>query len=390
MIASYFPIFFVDVFGSVLMIILSFMCLNLAAKLRANDRENVIWSYLVWLCYGLVIFAVSRSAGHIVKQLLILNGGSGLWDHIRPFSGAINTFAFILVASISLFFRQTWKIYQHVVKDKLALQNAHEELVSLNQNLEKRVAQRTEALAVESEQRMALEKHMAQAEKLAAIGELSAGVAHEINNPLGIILGYSQLLIRGEDEASEKLEDLKTIEKHVKHCKTIVADLLNFSRSSRPAKEFINVHNIMDEVLGFIKKHTSSGAMRVVKEYDENLPALFIDGEKIKQVFINLFMNARYAMDENGCLTLVTKHIRENDKIMIKVMDTGCGIDEKILNRIFDPFFTTKPTGEGTGLGLAVSYGIIKNHGGDIYVESTPGEGTTFNIILPVSSDATT
>lgn len=368
------------------MILLSFACLNVATKLKIKDTENVIWSYLVWVCYGLVIFAVSRSAGHIVKQLLILYNLTDIWLHIRPFSGSVNTFAFILVGSITLFFRQTWQMYQQISKDKTALQKAHSELLFLNQNLEQRVIKRTEALAFESDQRMKLEKHMAQTEKLAAIGELSAGIAHEINNPLGIILGFNQLLIRGEKEGSEKLKDLKTIEKHVKHCKTITADLLNFSRNAKTQKEFLNIHEIIDDVLGFIIKQTDYEDIKTRKNYQAHLPSVFIDAEKIRQVLINLLMNAKYAMGKSGTLTLSTgtKTIDGSDWVYITIEDTGGGIEQSNISRIFDPFFTTKPTGEGTGLGLSVSYGIIQNHGGEIDVESSNNTGTVFTITLPV------
>ena len=383
MILSYLPIFCVDVLGSVLMIVLGFLCLKLALNIRSHDRENVIWIYLVWVCYGLVIFAVSRSAGHIVKQLLLLYGWDDVWDTLRPFSGAVNTFAFMLVASITLFFRQIWKIYKQITRDKNALQMAHGDLISLNQNLEKRVEQRTLALAVESEQRMALEKHMAQTEKLAAIGELSAGLAHEINNPLGVILGYCQLLIRGEAGDSHRLDDLKTIEKHVKSCQRIVADLLSFSRCAGTEKQPGDIHGVLDEVLEFISKHTDSKRMDVVRYYDAALPHLYMNREKIKQVFINLVMNARYAMDDGGTLELRSRYSAADKKAEIHIKDNGSGIGESDITRIFEPFFTTKPTGQGTGLGLSVTYGIIKDHGGDIYVESSVGEGSTFTIVLP-------
>ncbi|MDA8403343.1 MAG: ATP-binding protein [Desulfobacteraceae bacterium] len=380
---SYLPIFCVDVFGSLTLIILGFLCVRLALKIRAHDRENAIWIYLVWVCSGLMVFAMSRSTGHIVKQLLILGGYDAVWRYLQPFSGSVTTFALILVASITLFFRQIWEIYKQILRDKKALQEAHEELMSLNQNLEKRVEQRTLALAVESEQRMSLEKHMAQTEKLAAIGELSAGVAHEINNPLGIILGYSQLLIRAETEDSNRREDLKTIEKHVKHCQRIVADLLSFSRSAGTEKQPGNVHEILDDVLDFIGKHTDSKRIEVVRDYDPQLPLVFMNREKIKQVFINLVMNARYAMESEGVLTLKTRYPAGDSNAVIRITDNGTGIADGDITRIFEPFFTTKPTGQGTGLGLSVTYGIIKDHGGDIYAESKVGQGTTFTILLP-------
>jgi signal transduction histidine kinase len=380
---TYYPVLFVDVAGSVLMILFSFLCLKKALNLRGQDNENVILSYLVWVCYGLAIFAVSRSAGHILKQALIINDYFEIWNEIRPFSGSVNTFAFILVGSITIFFRQIWKIYIQVVDDKKELEITHSKLISLNQNLEQRVAERTEKLRKEAEQRTLLEKQMAQAEKLAATGELSAGVAHEINNPLGIILGYNQLLLRSEND-QQKYEDLKTIEKHVKHCKVIVEDLLSFSRSSKPRKKLYNIHEILDDVVGFVKSHTAFNNTDIIKSYSNDIPEICIDAEKIKQVFINLIMNANHAMNFSG--NLYIKTLFEDEKIRIDLEDTGEGIDKDNLSRIFDPFFTTKPTGKGTGLGLSVSYGIVKNHGGDITVASVKNSGTTFSIYLPADN----
>lgn len=385
---NYAPIFFVDVVGSLSMIVLGFLCLKLTFDIRSHDKGNAIWIYLVWVCSGLVVFAVSRSTGHIVKQFLIMDGFDEVWAAIQPYSGSVNTMALILVASITLFFHQIWRIYIQILKDKQALQEAHEELVSLNQNLEARVEERTRDLAAESTQRMTLEKHMAQTEKLAAIGELSAGVAHEINNPLGVILGYCQLLIRSETEDSDRKDDLKTIEKHVKHCQRIVADLLSFSRSAGTEKSPCDAHLVLDDVIDFISKHTDLSRMDVVKHYDAGLPPLFMNREKIKQVFINLIMNARYAMDEGGVLTLSTRYLSqgrrpEDRQAEIRITDNGAGIPASDITRIFEPFFTTKPTGQGTGLGLSVTYGIIKDHGGDILVDSRVGEGSTFTILLP-------
>jgi two-component system NtrC family sensor kinase len=236
------------------------------------------------------------------------------------------------------------------------------------------------------EQRRLAEEQIAQADKLASIGQLSAGIAHEINNPLGIILGFTQLLIRHEDPQSEKYQDLKTIEKHVRNCKTIVEDLLNFARTSSPDENLIRIDMAIDDVLKFIHQHGDHDRIEVVKNYDPEVPQMFLDEKKIKQVFMNLLLNARHAMGNEGRLSLSTVYRPEGRQVVIKIADTGYGIEKRNLSRIFDPFFTTKPTGEGTGLGLSVSYGIIKNHGGDITVDSEVGRGAAFTIVLPVVS----
>ena len=494
----FFPIWLVDIVGSIMMTILPFLCLRVVFELKKSDQYNVIWTYLLWLCFGLAAFAISRSAGHILKHYLLFSGHEVIWDIIRPLSGGINTLTFVFVASVTLFFEHIWKIHQQVLKDKQDLQLAHEKLFYLNQNLENLVAMRTESLAASEskyrrifevskdmilvskkdgkivdmnpagykmlgynesdffdkekyfqnvfakdadwttiqntleekgfissfeiglkrkdnshircllsgsmdrdssetedtihilvkdiEQRKLIENQMAQTDKLASIGQLSAGIAHGINNPLGIILGYTQLLIREEDVESERYADLKIIEKHAKNCRSVVEDLLNFARSSHTEKEAIKIHEAMDEVLNFIQHHSELYNIEIEKNYDMNIPPLLLDEKKIKQALMNLIMNAKHAVGESGTIRLSTEYNRSTKQVTIKIADTGYGIEKKNISRIFDPFFTTKPTGEGTGLGLSVSYGIIKNHGGNIFVESKPGKGTTFTVVLTAAS----
>ncbi len=238
-------------------------------------------------------------------------------------------------------------------------------------------------LVKDIEQRKRMEEQLAQADKLASIGELSSGVAHEINNPLGVMLGYTQLLLRGEKKSSERYADLKTIEKHVRSCKTIVEDLLSFSRKSETEKEMLDIHRVIDDVITFVQHHANIEHITLEKEYNPDVKPLLIDEKKIKQVLINLVVNAIHAVEKNGHIWISTDLNELTGDLMVKVRDDGHGIEKKHLKKIFDPFFTTKPTGEGTGLGLSVSYGIIKNHGGNIFVDSKAGNGTTFTVTLP-------
>jgi PAS domain S-box-containing protein len=241
-------------------------------------------------------------------------------------------------------------------------------------------------LVKDIEQRRLMEKQMAQADKLASIGQLSAGIAHEINNPLGVILGYTQLLLRSEKAETGRHNDLKIIEKHVKNCKSIVEDLLNFARSSKPEIKTTLINEAADDVLNFVLHHAKLDGIDIIRNYDKNVPPMLLDEKKIRQVLVNLIMNAGHAVGKKGTIKLSTEYIKADNSMSITVADTGYGIEKKNLARIFDPFFTTKPTGEGTGLGLSVSYGIVKSHGGEILVESEPGEGTLFRVLLPVIS----
>ena len=229
-----------------------------------------------------------------------------------------------------------------------------------------------------------VEKYLAQTEKLASIGELASGVAHEINNPLGVIKCYANLIAKGQHENSTVLNDIQIIQKHTEQCESVVDALLRFARISEPMKTKIDIHLCIDDVLSMLGHQMIKEGITVEKQFHPDLPSITVDAQMIKQVFMNLFMNARQAMPQGGTLTVRTTMDSLEKRISIAIADTGSGISKKFVDRIFDPFFTTKGPGKGTGLGLSVSYGIIKKHHGEIEVESSPGKGTTFTILLPI------
>ncbi|MFP4477461.1 MAG: two-component system sensor histidine kinase NtrB [Desulfatibacillaceae bacterium] len=487
------PVMLLDIFGSVAMIVFSFLCVRLANRLKSHDDTNVIHTYLVWLSWCMALFAISRSVGHIVKQGFVISGYEWIWTSVQHYSGALNSALFIVVASVTLFFERVHSTYQVIEHERAALESAHGQVLYLNQNLESLVEERTRALAESEhkyrrifevsrdmilvtdrdgvvleanpgargflgdfghggrfqdrfrdagdwdrlwgeldsrgfvvnaevelvtpdgakmrslvsggmdlgerdggtvhflvrdiEQRRLMEAKMAQADKLASIGELSSGIAHEINNPLGIILGYTQLFLRNEDPESERYEDLKTIEKHVRNCKAIVGDLLNFARSGAPEKGSADLAEIVEEVLNFVGYKSGLDHIAVERDYDRSMPPVFADEKKIRQVIMNLVMNARHAVAKDGTIRISTRYDADGRTASLTVADNGDGISKKNMARIFDPFFTTKATGEGTGLGLSVSYGIVKSHGGDILVQSEEGRGAAFTVVLPANGE---
>ncbi len=239
-------------------------------------------------------------------------------------------------------------------------------------------------LAKDISQRKAMEQQLLLADKLASIGQLAAGIAHEINNPLSIILGYAQLLLREQKEGTQAYSDYKKIEKSAHACKAIVSDLLSFSRSALTRKKAGHIHDAFKEILSVVQHQFELDKIEITTNFDLDLPRMVMDEGKVKQVLMNLLMNAKQAIGKSGRIDIRTRFDAVDEKALVEVRDTGCGIEREDLPRIFDPFFTTKPTGEGTGLGLSVSYGIVKDHGGEILVESEAGKGSLFKLVLPV------
>ncbi len=489
----FFPLWFVDVFGSFLMVVFGILCVVKSFSLHRKDPRNVIWAYLLWLSMALAFFALSRSIGHIVQHLLSIAGYAHYWEVLRPYSGSLNTIAFIVGGSVTLFFERIWGIYHQIMKDQEALKEAHSQLTFINRHLDELVREKTrelisserkyrrlfesaqEVIAIvfrdgtivdmnpaglklfgfdrdsiekenlknffydrtefdrlqyvlekegtvnnwectirkphseeklimlisgtrESEhveryvlwlrditQRKFIEQQLLHTDKLSSIGRLAAGIAHEINNPLGIILGYTQLLIKSEPPDSERYEDLKTIEKHVRMCKTIVGDLLKFSRMTPTEKQPGDIHDVIDEVIAMLQYHLDVSNIVIEKDFDRSVPEFSFDSAKMKQVFINMLMNARDAIgSREGRISVRTRF--KDKSVRISIEDNGVGIPSDQIDKIFEPFYTTKPPGKGTGLGLSVSYGIIADHGGNIFVESTEGQGTTFTIVIPIDS----
>jgi PAS domain S-box-containing protein len=244
-------------------------------------------------------------------------------------------------------------------------------------------------------------EHLIESQKMATIGQLAAGVAHEINTPLMVILAHAQVLSDDFPEGSEVREDLKVIEEQTKICGRIVADLLDFSRQTESVMDCIDINQTIEDVLAVIEHSLNLDRIHVFRKFEPDLPTISADSEKLKQVYINMLNNAQHAIGNNGAIGITTHHSRDTREIVISFLDTGTGISPEISKRIFDPFFTTKGVGKGVGLGLSVSFGIIKDHGGYIEVESPPsperlkvfedenvskrGPGTALIIHLPLT-----
>jgi len=258
-----------------------------------------------------------------------------------------------------------------------SLRKMRAELEEWTNTLEQKVKERTEELA-------AMQNTLVQSQRLASLGKLAAGIAHEINNPLGGILVLSSLVVEDLKDDDPHRENLQEVIKQTMRCRDIVKGLLQFSRQEEGKTEYVRVNDILNNTLSLIEKQALFHNIEVIKNLDAELPYILGDNSQLQQVFINVILNAVQAMKEIGTLTINTSHDKNNDMVVIEISDTGCGIPEEMIDRIFDPFFTTKEVGEGTGLGLSIAYGIVTKHHGRMRVKSKVGEGSTFTIKIPV------
>lgn len=495
------PTIIVDVIGSALVIILSFLSLRYAYSLTRHQQNNFLYGFLFYFCVALTAFAISRGIGHIARQLLILNDQAAIWKTLSPYSGGFNTLLIISVSAVTIYYHKGLEAYRAIRSEaeKLGIANikladAAGALQKMNLHLEDMVEERTHDLSmsekkfrqffenskdmvyfcgsgglisdinesglsmlgytnspdninihtffknddeleeylvrlhqngfvrdfeIEMEKKdgsvchvlltanairnengqmigcegiakdmthlRTMTEQLISQEKMASVGQLAAGVAHEINTPLGIILGYAQLMKDDFPEESEEKQNLVIIERQTKTCRKIVADLLKFSRQSYSEKTDFNINEILEDIISVTGHSLEMDRIEIDSDLAHDLPTIPGDPEKLRQVFFNLINNAHQAMTDGGKITIKTSVSADREKITCSISDTGPGIKEEIIDKIFDPFFTTKAVGKGTGLGLSVSYGIIKDHDGEIMVESPAhnDSGTAFHIQLP-------
>ncbi len=233
------------------------------------------------------------------------------------------------------------------------------------------------------------QEQLIQSEKLSAVGQFVAGVAHELNNPLTAVIGFSELLQSAQTDDKTK-GHLDRISKSAHRCHKIVHSLLSFARQEAPERKLVDLHAVLEEVLEIMAYDLRTCNVSIIKEYASSLPPIMADPHQLQQVFVNILSNARQAIEPYQKEGRIVIRTRSTDGwVSIEFQDNGPGIKPQHLARIFDPFFTTKPAGKGTGLGLSLSYGLIQEHGGKISAQSDPGHGATFLIELPVASNTT-
>jgi two-component system NtrC family sensor kinase len=271
----------------------------------------------------------------------------------------------------------------------ISLERANSEISEWNRMLESRVEDKSNEIEK-------IHRQMVEVEKLAAMGQLAAGVAHELNNPLTGIMGYSEIALEiyrnkppeaiTPQDAAKMIAYFGHIEALSQRCRVIILDMLKFARAHTEEFHDIHLSETVRQTLVFLEKQLARSNVKVAADLPENLPFIRGNGLQMQQVFTNLILNAAQAMPGGGTLKIRTR--RKGNVLEAEFVDHGTGIGPDHLHRIFEPFFTTKPVGEGTGLGLSVSYGIVKHHGGEIRVASEPGKGSTFTVILPLPAQA--
>jgi two-component system NtrC family sensor kinase len=232
-----------------------------------------------------------------------------------------------------------------------------------------------------------------QSSKMAALGKMAAGIAHEINNPLAVIgekAGWIKDLLKMEDVSQspnlQELADAVTkIEYHIVRAKTVTHRLLGFARRMEPVSEKVNLNTVLDESIDFLENEARYRNIDIQVDYTPDLPPITSDPAQLQQVFLNILNNAIDAIGKDGQITIKTRHLSKNNRVAVEISDNGPGIHKELLDKIFDPFFTTKEVGKGTGLGLSISYSIVEKLGGRMMVASEEGQGTTFSIYFPVT-----
>jgi two-component system NtrC family sensor kinase len=230
-------------------------------------------------------------------------------------------------------------------------------------------------------------RKMTESKKLATLGQLAAGIAHEINNPLGGIVMYSHML-REDLKDAQNRENVEKIGREADRCKKIVKGLLDFARQTKPERTESNINHVLKEVIALVVHQAMFRNIEIENDHNPSIPLVDIDVTQMEEVFMNIILNAAQALDGRGKITTVTRLTPDNNYIEIVISDTGPGIPQEHVDKIFEPFYTTKEIGRGTGLGLSIAYGIVERHHGSIWVESEEGKGTSFFIRLPIPEAA--
>jgi two-component system NtrC family sensor kinase len=344
-------------------------------RVARTTRDTIIWGVIsTCIVCGLGMLLIHRLVNRPVQRLLVSTQ--------RVAQGDLDVA--IPVTSDD----EIGQLTRSFVEMTEKLKTAQRQLQGWAQKLEEEIDSKTRDLK-------SAQAQIIRSEKLSSVGLLAAGVAHELNSPLTGILTFAHILAKHMPDGSDEQQQLRIIAKQAERCATIIRQLLDLSRERLPERKLHDLHGILEQSIALVEHQPRFRTVEIRRDFDRSIRHVLVDAGQMQQVFVNLLVNAGEAMPEGGQLAIRTRKLSavkvshaggDGDAVQIVFSDTGVGIPPENIPKIFDPFFTSKDVGQGTGLGLAITHGIIEGHGGSIAVDSTPGEGTTFTITMPLDA----
>lgn len=352
---SLYPLWGIDIIGSLTMIFLSLLCAQSAWKLHRRERENALCSYLAWFVTAILVFSIFRSVGHILKHLLLFSGNHVLWQQIAPVSGGLNTITFIVIFAVTLFFRSMFRIMERMQRDRKRIEQTSRQVLALNRNMEALITNRTQA-------------------------ELALQVAHEIRNPIMVIGGLLRRSMKngnGPGELDEKrcglvLQETEKLETLVNHFEAI-------SNETKSIFQDCNLNRLIENTILRLKPEAERQGIKLLFQPAVVEPVLHCDPQTLANALHHILRNAIEACDYK--CTVATYCRRKGNGFALTVRDNGKGISQEMLPHIFEPFFTTKSG--ATGLGLPYVKQVMEEHWGEVHISSNPMEGTSVTLHFP-------
>lgn len=348
------PIILVDIVGSFLMIVLSLLSLFTSVKLYKGDRENTLWNYMLWLSVSYVIFSFSRSLGHILNRILVPTGYEYLWKVIEPYSGSLNTFTFIVIGAVSMFFFRAYEVYLIISSDNQKIEKINADLLELNQELEKLVTERTMSL-------------------------MALTVADKVRNPAAVIGWTCRRMLEKKDVPDKLDESLRDVIYETEKLESIVKDFETLLKSKQSIFKYDDINEIVKEAVSIVEKEASEKGVKIVVNVSQIPLKINSQRNLLRSAILHILRNSIEATSQSGSITITTSS--EKNNIILSISDTGIGISDEYIDKIFDPFFSTKKYRFGMGLPLVKQ--IVSEHLGEINVRSELGKGTTFIMVFP-------
>lgn len=351
---SYYPVWFIDLTGSVLMIILSLLCLKTSYKLYKREQDNALANHLLWFCMAIFAFSASRSIGHIIRHILYFLGYSHWWKNLSPISGSINTITFVVIASVTLFFHRMQNIMGRMIKDRQKIEQASLELLKINRDTGTVVSERTRA-------------------------EMALRVAHEIRNPVTVIAGLLRRIATNAPECSPQKDTLQKIITQAEKLESLVQDFETMRPELEKIITVLDINQIMEESVEVVLPDANRKNIDLLSEPAHSHLVFRGNKDLVKIAVIHILHNAIDACTSDDKIKITTTLDKKG--IIVKIEDTGPGIPKEILEHVFEPFYTT--IRGKTGLGLAYVRQIIAEHKGDVAIKSVEGSGTSVEITIP-------